>query len=362
MPATSYLTGGTAAATLKVTGAFGNTDLVEIDAGFGGGGSILTIGGTLTNSGLFYVGNTGLAKATTVTAAGLSNTGTITLTGGAATPATLDITVAAPATWTGTADLAGDALLEYKSGGITAIGSGASLSLNGAKSLVALSTALTTDSALTGLASNAGTFVLENGAALTTTVGLTNSDFVEVDQLWSSGGSSLTIGGALTNNSSETIEIGNSSLSKATTVTTASVANSGTIDLTSGTAAATLKVTGAFGNTDLVEIDTGFGGGGSILTIGGTLTNSGSFYVGNTSLAKATTVAAAGLSNTGTIELTGGAATKATLDITAAAPATLGGDVRSFRRRAAGIRQRRHHRDQQRRISVPQWGEIRWWR
>ena len=90
----------------------------------------------------------------------------------------------------------------------------------------------------------------ENDAALTTTVGLTNSDFIEVDSFGSSGGSSLTIGGALTNNSSETIEIGNSSLSKATTVTTASLANAGSIDLTSGTAAATLKVTGAFGNTD----------------------------------------------------------------------------------------------------------------
>ena len=58
-----------------------------------------------------------------MTANGLANTGTIDLTGGAGT-ATLDITAAAPATWTGTLS-SGDALLEFKSGGITAIGRGA---------------------------------------------------------------------------------------------------------------------------------------------------------------------------------------------------------------------------------------------
>ncbi len=306
---------------MKVTGALGNTDFVEIDS-FGGGGSSLTIGGALTNSGFaFDIGNSSLAKATTVTAAGLANTGTINLTGGAAALATLDITVAAPATWTGTADLSGDALLEYKSGGITALGSGADLTLNGAKGLVALSTALTSDSALSGLASNAGVLSLENGASLTTAVGFTNNATVDIDE-FTSGGSSLTIGGTLTNSSFDNIDIGNTNLTKATTVTAASIANSGNLELSSGTAAAALKVTGAFGNTDFVEIDTGFGGGGgSSLTIGGTLTNGATFEVGNTSLSKATTVTAAGLANTGTIDLTGGTAA-ATLDVTAAAPAT----------------------------------------
>jgi len=119
------LTSGAAAATLKVTGAFGNTDFVSIDAGFGGGSSALTVGGTLTNSGSFDIGNVDLGKALTVTAAGLANTGTISLTGGVATLATLDIAAAAPATLTGSFNLTGDALLEFKSGGITAIGTGA---------------------------------------------------------------------------------------------------------------------------------------------------------------------------------------------------------------------------------------------
>ncbi len=107
--------------------------------------------------------------------------------------------------------------MEFTSGGITALGTGAILTLNGPTALVALSTALTTDSALPKLATNGGTLNLENGASLTTTTGLTNSATVEVDYFGSNGGSNLTIGGTLTNHSS--LDIGNSSITKATTVT-----------------------------------------------------------------------------------------------------------------------------------------------
>jgi hypothetical protein len=62
---------------------------------------------------------------------------------------------------------------------------------------VALSSAPTTNSALTGLASNAGTLELEGGAAVTTTVSFTNSGITDVY-----GGSSLSLGGALTNGAS----------------------------------------------------------------------------------------------------------------------------------------------------------------
>ena len=95
----------------------------------GAGGSRLTIGGTLTNSGSFDIGSTSLTKATTVTAAGLASTGTINLNGGTTATATLDITGAAPTTLSGTYYLSGDALLEFGSGGVTAIGSGAGLTL-----------------------------------------------------------------------------------------------------------------------------------------------------------------------------------------------------------------------------------------
>ena len=152
----------------------------------------------LTNGSQINIGNSNILAPTALIAAGLSNTGTIDLTGGPVTLASLHSTAAAPATLTGTYNLAGDALLEFASGAITAIASGADLSLDGAKSLVALSTAVTTDSALTKVASNAGTFSLAGGAALTTTVAFGNTSFVDVDT-FGNGGSHLTFGGALTN-------------------------------------------------------------------------------------------------------------------------------------------------------------------
>lgn len=105
--------------------------------------------------------------------------------------------------------------------------------MNGAKALVALSTALTSDSALTGLATNAGTLNLKNGATLTTTVDLTNGASVDVDNGLGigagSGGSSLTIGGTLTNQSS--LEIGNFGLIKARSVTANALSNNSSIIL-----------------------------------------------------------------------------------------------------------------------------------
>ena len=130
----------------------------------GTGGSSLTIGGTLTNNGTLDIGNTASAKATTVTAAGLANTGTINLTGGADRGSGLGHHRRGAGDPERGSYLAGNALLEFGSGGITAIGNGASLTLNGAKALVALSSAPTTDSALTGLASNAGTLALYDGS------------------------------------------------------------------------------------------------------------------------------------------------------------------------------------------------------
>ena len=183
----------------------------------------------------------------------------------------MDITASAPATWTGTVDLTGDALLEFTgTTGITAIGTSADITLNGPAPRVALSSNLATNSALASLATNGGTFVLENGASLATTVGLTNNGTIEVD-VSGNGGSKLTIGGTLTNN--EFLEIGNSIITTATAVTVAALSNSSEVEVTSGTAATTLKVTGGLTNSETVSIEKLFGSGGSIVTIGGTLTN-----------------------------------------------------------------------------------------
>src|SRR5437588_119464 len=81
------------------------------------------------------IGVANRSSATTVTAAGLANTGTLILQGtsGGVSPnqATLDITGAAPATLSGLNFIRGDADLEFATGGVTAIASGGELTLEG---------------------------------------------------------------------------------------------------------------------------------------------------------------------------------------------------------------------------------------
>jgi hypothetical protein len=178
---------------------------------YSSGGSSLGIGGALTNSGAVDIGNGHLKASTTVTARTLVNTGSITLQGafGSTYEATLDITGAAPSTLTGSVTLKEDSLLEFGSGGIKTIGAGASLALYGAQARVSIG-AGATDSALTGLSSNAGTFDLEGDSgygagetSLATTAGLNNSGTLDVDILGT--GSTLTIGGVLANTGSVNI-------------------------------------------------------------------------------------------------------------------------------------------------------------
>src|SRR5579883_1712288 len=240
-------------ATVTTTTGLTNSNTIEVDIFFGEGGSTLNVGGTLTNSNTVNIGNTGLSSATTVTAAALSNTGTINLTGNtsSATQATLNVAGAAgfgtAGHVTGAVNLQGDALLEFGSGALTNIDSTGSLRLNGAGSRVSIGPG-TTNSALSGLASNAGILTLDNGATVTTTTGLTNSNTIEVDIFFGEGGSTLNVGGTLTN--SNTVNIGNTGLSSATTVTAAALSNTGTINLTGNTSSATqatLNVAGAAG-------------------------------------------------------------------------------------------------------------------
>ena len=159
------------------------------------------------------------------------------------------------------------------------------------------STSLTKATTVTaGAVNNSGLIELISSTtaapALKVTGAFGNTATVYVDATGDAGGSSLTIGGTLTNQGG--FYIGSTSLTKATTVTAGAVNNSNLIELTSGTmAAATLKVTGAFGNSDAVEVDWSSNIGGSNLTIGGALTNSGTLYIGSANLTKATTVKAA---------------------------------------------------------------------
>jgi hypothetical protein len=64
----------------------------------GTGGSAVTFGGTLTNEGTFDIGNDGLSAATTVTANGLNDTGTLILQGSGSALAELIVNGAATTT------------------------------------------------------------------------------------------------------------------------------------------------------------------------------------------------------------------------------------------------------------------------
>jgi hypothetical protein len=161
----------------------------------GGGGSSLTIGGTLTNSSTngngVSVGNTGISSADTLTVngtGGLSNgsSSEINIEGSATVQATLNVANAAAGfgtagVETGTVFLENDALLEFKSGQITTVNG--ELWLDGAKSFVADAGTLGSNSALTGLTTISGDFFLENGATVapTSNVSVSGNGLIELD-------------------------------------------------------------------------------------------------------------------------------------------------------------------------------------
>ena len=232
-------------AVVGVSGDLSNAGVIGVDDGDSQGGSTLTIGGTLTNTSSLDIGTgNGFSPAPTlVTLGGLDNTGTLTLNGGVGTganPSTLDVLAPAPTTLTGFNNLSGDALLEYASGEITSIGAGAELTLNGPDARVADASDTATSSALTGLTSigaaafNAQSLVLINGAVVGVSGDLSNAGVIGVDDGDSQGGSTLTIGGTLTNTSSLDIGTGNGFSPAPTLVTLGGLDNTGTLTLNGG--------------------------------------------------------------------------------------------------------------------------------
>jgi len=150
---------GAGGSTITTTAGLTNYGTIDLDTNDGEGGSALRIGGALINLGVMHIGCNLLGAATTVTATGLASSGTLIVQGngesGTTTEATLNIAGAAPTVLVGNNTVAGDADWVFKSGGITQIGNSANLVLDGAQARVSIG-AGTTNSALTGLASNYG--------------------------------------------------------------------------------------------------------------------------------------------------------------------------------------------------------------
>jgi hypothetical protein len=229
------------AGTNKVTTSLDNSGELRVDRKGGGGGTILNIGGTMTNSGSLRIGNATLSASDEVTAASLDNTGQIRLLGSSANQALLDVTGRAgfgtAGVLTGNVQLTGDSAIEFKSGQITSLAAHAGLHLNGNDAFIEDSTALGKNSALTGLSSVAGTLSLDNGASVSTTGALVNDGNVLLDSNGGlplgqgGGGSSLTVAGTLTNSGSGRLFLGNAGLSASDKVTAASLDNTGYIQL-----------------------------------------------------------------------------------------------------------------------------------
>jgi hypothetical protein len=232
-------------AAVSTTGALVNDGNVLLDTNAGDGGSSLTLAGALTNSQNLTIGNATLSTSDKVTAASIDNTGAISLTGSSANQALLDVTAGDAGFGTagvlsGYVRLAGDSAIEFKGGQISTIAAFANLQLLGNNAFIEDSTALGSNSALTGLATIAGVFDLENKAAVSTSGALVNDGQVYLDTV--GGGSSLTLAGALTN--SQNLNIGNTTLSASDNVTATSLDNTGSINLTgSGADQALLDVT-----------------------------------------------------------------------------------------------------------------------
>ncbi len=353
------------------------------------GGSTLSIGGALTNSSYLTIGNTALSASDKATAASLDNTGRIYLTGSSANQALLDVTAGsagfgAAGVLTGTVGLAGDSAIEFASGQITSLAG--SLDLNGNDAFIEDSTALGSNSALTGLANVAGSLYLDNGASLPIAGPLTNTGSIYLDREPGgnpSGASTLSIAGALTNAGTLLFSVGDkltaSTLSNTGTISlndtgtnqalldvTTGVAGFGTagtltgeVSLNQGSAieflsgqistiaaasslylysnsnfvedstalgsnsaltglanvagslyleeGASVSATGALTNTGFIHLDDPYGyAGGSTLSIGSALTNTGTLVIGNSGISSSDTVTAKSFVNRGTVDLTGG--------------------------------------------------------
>ena len=193
---------------LNIAGKLTNLGTLTMD-----GGSAQV--GALTNTGIIHVGGSGLLDVTTG-AAGFGTAGTVT----------------------GTVDLVGPAI-EFLSGEISTIATGASLDLEG-NAVIEDSTALGSNSALTGLANVAGGLTL-NGASVSTTGALTNSGFIGLGN-----GSTLSIADGLTNTG--TLDIGNSGLLNVSGALT----NNGSISITTDTE----TLAGAVGGTGSFSLST----------------------------------------------------------------------------------------------------------
>jgi hypothetical protein len=227
-----------------------------------------------------------------ISAASLMGNGTISIDG-ADNSDKGELIVSGAAGFGGTGIVSGDitlqdySLLQFGSGVINTIQFGGAVQIYGPNAFLADTGALTTNGVLSNLATDGGTFTLQNGAVVTDTNagGLTVGNGTNGAQLSVGNGASLTVFHTLTILSSEDgLTVGGGGDTAATLVTVGALANDNDVNIEGNRGAGvfgTLKIAGAefgAGNIDLsgggtLEVGTTIGGGATIIfdTGGGTL-------------------------------------------------------------------------------------------
>ena len=204
----AFVDAGSSATTYKSI----NSGTLNLDVGSGQGGSNLTIGGGLSNSGRLQIGaaDHSLGASDTLSVTSLTsdqNRSVIDIYGGTTARATVDVGSAASLGYagriSGQVTLSGNALLEFTGKSqFTTIDTFTDLTLNGPDAVIAdARLGLTSNSALEGLSAIYGGLELENGAKVATTGALSIGGDVSLDApagASTAPGSSLVVGGALT--------------------------------------------------------------------------------------------------------------------------------------------------------------------
>jgi hypothetical protein len=265
---TAGANGGTGGNTITITGALTNEAGGTFELYGHGSADMASIGGSVTNSGFFYVYN----GSTATIGNGLTTSGTVDLENGS----TLNIT--------GNTSNSGDFYTDFSGGGgnntVTITGTLDNTGLvwlKGAGDKATITGNVTNEldaelflfggskATMPGL-TNAGTVDVEGGSTLQVNGAASNSGNLYTDQQGSGGGNSINITGALTN--SGTFEL----YGLGDTATLGSLTNSGTADVEHGS---TLQINGNASNSGDFYTDFGGLGGNNTVNITGTLDNTG---------------------------------------------------------------------------------------
>ena len=323
----------TSGASVAVTGDVTEKGSIDLDGNSytSEGGSSLSIAGTLTNSGSITVGvaTGGLSANTLLSVGQLAGSAPLSIYGGtSATPplAEVEVASAAPGTLDSSTYLSGNALLSYGSGSINTIAASVTLTINGTLAYVADAAAATSNSALTGLTEIDGSLAVTYGANVAITGNVTDTGTLNLDGdgYTSEGGSTLTIGGTLTDSNQVYVGVTTGGLSANTLLSVGQLAGTGQLHIHGGTSAtpplAGVQVASAAPGTLTSSIDLNGNallsyGSGSINTIAQnvTLTIAGMLaYVADTAAATSNSALTGLTEIDGTLAVTYGASVTTT--------------------------------------------------